>query len=85
MMTLKIMNHGEFMEALSFETLDMMKEFLQEAANVDAIFGWILGEEPDAILPDFSSAETADDIADILAEYDYTFWTVTLEEEPEKA
>ena len=75
---LKEISEGEIREELTFNNFVDLKEFLIQ--NTNAYFGWINDEEPDKVLPDFNAVESLREIVDILNDYDYSWWSVEVEE-----
>ena len=75
---LKEISEGEIREELTFNNFVDLKEFLIH--NTNAYFGWINDEEPDKVLPDFNAVESLREIVDILNDYDYSWWSVEVEE-----
>ena len=79
MLKLSVVNHGEVDFEKEFAATAGIIAYLNE--NTEELFGWILENEPDAVLPDFSEASTLDQVERILKDYDYSWWTVQIEEE----
>ena len=79
MLKLSVVNHGEVDFEKVFGAAADIIDYLNE--NTEELFGWILENEPDAVLPDFSEASTLDQVERILKDYDYSWWTVQIEEE----
>lgn len=69
-------NQGE-VEVVATGTLDHIVSFLKD--NTDKYFDWILEEEPDRELPDFSEVETLRELESILSDYDYDWWRIDVE------
>ena len=74
MLKLSVVNHGEVDFEKVFAAADI--DYLNE--NTEELFGWILENEADAVLPDFSEASTLDQVERILQDYDYSWWTVQI-------
>lgn len=53
-----------------FESLEILK------SDLPNYFTWILDNEPDKELPDFSDCENIDDINYILKDWDYSWWNL---------
>ena len=75
---LKEISEGEIREELTFNNFVDLKEFLIH--NTNAYFGWINDEEPDKALPDFNVVESLREVKAILEEYDYSWWSMAVEE-----
>ena len=61
------------------QTQETFKDFaaLKQHLLTTDYFSWIKDNEPDRELPDFTEAETVEEVQAILDEYDYSWWTVT--------
>lgn len=79
MLKLSVVNHGKVDFEKVFGAAADIIDYLNE--NTEELFGWILENEADAVLPDFSEASTLDQVERILQDYDYSWWTVQIEEE----
>ena len=66
----------------TFKTFEDLKAYLIE--NTDDLFGWINDNVDDPngyrVLPRFEDVETVREIKAILDEYDYSWWSMTIEE-----
>nr|WP_321303358.1 hypothetical protein [uncultured Trichococcus sp.] len=82
MLKLSVVNHGKVDFEKEFAAATDIIDYLN--GNTEEIFGWILENEPDAVLPDFSEVSTLDQVERILQDYDYSWWTVQIEEEEDE-
>lgn len=76
MIKLTALDHGDIQSQETFKKFDDLKQHL---LTID-YFTWIKDEEPDKELPDFTNAETLEDVQVILDEYDYSWWRLTTED-----
>lgn len=58
------------------ESFPELKKFLIE--NVETIYSWITKLDSSAKLPDFSKANSIEDLEVIFNEYSYSFWSVCI-------
>lgn len=68
---------GRIGEEEVFETFKDLKKYLIE----NDFFSWILDEEPNAELPDFSEVTQLYEIVNIFQEYNYSWWKLEIFEE----
>ena len=78
MYNLLIFDHGMFHARSEFKTFQELKQYLVD--NTENIFGWIVEQDEETLgLPSFAETETLADIEYILDQYDYSWWTVTVD------
>jgi len=75
---LRTMEEGELQDIKGFDTVEEVHAYLVD--NTDKLFGWIQESEPERELPEFRDAGTLREINSILSDYDYSWWTIELEE-----
>lgn len=61
----------------AFESFNDLKEHLME----NDYFSWVLDNEPERELPDFSEVTELREIANIFREFDYSWWSLEILEE----
>ena len=76
MYKLTAMEEGQVQSQETFATFNEVKEHLIETDY----FSWINEQEPDRELPKFEDVEDIKDIEIIFEEYDYSWWTMKIEE-----
>lgn len=78
MFYLLIGDHGLLQSEGEFKTFQELKQYLVD--NTENIFGWIVEQDEEILgLPSFAETETLADIEYILDQYDYSWWTVTVD------
>lgn len=77
MLKLVELENGKVKNEEVFESFEALKKHLME----NDYFSWILDEEPDAELPDFSGVTELSEIVNIFQEFDYSWWTMQIYEE----
>lgn len=77
MLKLVEMENGKVRTEEVFQSFEALKKHLIE----NDYFGWILDEEPDAELPDFTGVTELNEVVDIFQEFDYSWWTMDILEE----
>lgn len=73
---LKEMENGELKRVEYFDDFKDVKEHLIQTDY----FSWINENEPNKELPKFEDTESIQDIQNIFDEYDYSWWTMVVEE-----
>lgn len=79
MLKLAELENGKVKNEEVFENFQGLKKHLME----NDYFSWVLDNEPERELPDFSNCETVEDIERDLQEFDYSWWSLEILEEDE--
>lgn len=77
MLKLVEIENGRIRTEEAFENFGSLKKHLME----NDYFSWVLDEEPERELPDFSEVTELREIVDIFQEFDYSWWTMDILEE----
>ena len=77
MLKLVEMENGKAKTEEVFESFEALKKHLIE----NDYFGWILDEEPERELPDFSGVTELSEVVDIFKDFDYSWWKLEVYEE----
>lgn len=60
-----------------FESFEALKKHLME----NDYFSWVLDNEPERELPDFTGVTELNEVVDIFQEFDYSWWSLEILEE----
>lgn len=75
MLKLVELENGKVRTEEVFESFEDLKEHLME----NDYFSWVLDNEPEKQLPDFSEVTELNEVVDIFQEFDYSWWTMKIE------
>lgn len=76
MLKIKELENGRTKNEEVFENVKQARNYLEE----NDFFSWINDEEPEKAIPDFSEVTDIIDIESIFQEFDYSYWTMQIEE-----
>ena len=74
MLKLVEIENGKVRTEEVFESFEALKKHLIE----NDYFSWILDEEPERELPDFSGVTELNEVVDIFKEFDYSWWKMDI-------
>lgn len=77
MLKLVEMENGRIRTEEAFENFGSLKKHLME----NDYFSWVLDNEPERELPDFSEVTELSEVVDIFHEFDYSWWKLKVYEE----
>lgn len=75
MLKLVELENGKVRTEEVFETFEDLKEHLMK----NDYFSWVLDNEPERELPDFTGVTELNEVVDIFREFDYSWWTMKIE------
>lgn len=79
MLKIKELEYGRTKNEEVFEKVSQARNYLEE----NDFFSWITDEEPEKAIPDFSEVTDTIDLESIFREFNYSYWTMQIEEVPE--